>query len=537
MGVFRSRIRSNSHPTDLARHPDDSLVDDQAPESSSGADPIPDSVNRHAAASPQRIERGGSLRTPGRSFHHGSIFSSMDPAQYSSHGVREQTAELASFALSLNSQSLPNEQPSNVSIFDHNRQVDGSVLDETGSSVSTVRPVGAAVPVLSPPASGSSALTEMIRNPDTDPSGRRRRESYRRDSWSIPREDAASPLAKASTDEPTPVTESTSLLAKKPHSHAHHGYGLIDDVENQGVSGGGKAPNTLARAISNASKFTRLLCSPKSWNRRALWQEGVVYPASLLPSVLLGLLLNVLDALSYGMILFPLGEPMFSDLGSDGISMFYVSTIVAQLFFSCGGSIFKGGIGSEMIEVVPFFHKMAFMVLERVGEDNPRAVLATTILSFSISSVLTGLVFFLMGTCKLGSLIGFFPRHILIGCIGGVGFFLVATGIEVSARLPGPLEYNLETLKKPILETDTLALWTIPLFLAIGLLVLKRFIQANFLVGAYFIAVGIIFYVVKFIIGVPMDTLRDNGWVFAAPSSSNPWYHFYTLYGWLNSTS
>lgn len=48
------------------------------------------------------------------------------------------------------------------------------------------------------------------------------------------------------------------------------------------------------------------------------------------------------------MILFPLGNPIFSNLGSAGISIFYVSTIIAQLTFSCG-SIFKGGIGSELV--------------------------------------------------------------------------------------------------------------------------------------------------------------------------------------------
>lgn len=49
------------------------------------------------------------------------------------------------------------------------------------------------------------------------------------------------------------------------------------------------------------------------------------------------------------MILFPLGEPIFAQTGADGISMFYVSCIVAQLVYSCGGSIFKGAVGSEMV--------------------------------------------------------------------------------------------------------------------------------------------------------------------------------------------
>jgi SulP family sulfate permease len=49
------------------------------------------------------------------------------------------------------------------------------------------------------------------------------------------------------------------------------------------------------------------------------------------------------------MILFPLGQPIFEKLGSAGISMFYISCIISQLVYSCGGSIFKGGIGSEMV--------------------------------------------------------------------------------------------------------------------------------------------------------------------------------------------
>jgi SulP family sulfate permease len=48
------------------------------------------------------------------------------------------------------------------------------------------------------------------------------------------------------------------------------------------------------------------------------------------------------------MILFPLGSPIFAGLGSAGISIFYVSTIVSQLTFSLG-SIFKGGVGSELV--------------------------------------------------------------------------------------------------------------------------------------------------------------------------------------------
>lgn len=55
--------------------------------------------------------------------------------------------------------------------------------------------------------------------------------------------------------------------------------------------------------------------------------------------------------MALGMILFPLGQPVFANLGSDGISMFYVSCIISQLVYSGGGSSFRGGVGSEMVSV------------------------------------------------------------------------------------------------------------------------------------------------------------------------------------------
>ncbi|EPS42819.1 hypothetical protein H072_3208 [Dactylellina haptotyla CBS 200.50] len=291
----------------------------------------------------------------------------------------------------------------------------------------------------------------------------------------------------------------------------------------------GSAEEINARNAYICSLAMRI-ASPKSWDKRAIWRNAVVAPVSTLPAVILGLLLNVLDGLSYGMILFPLGESIFSDLAPDGLSMFYVSCIVSQLVYSCGFSKFKGGVGSEMIEVVPFFHKMAFTILSEVGSGHPEVVLSTTIVSMALSSIMTGLVFFLLGYLKSGSLIGFFPRHILVGCIGGVGWFLIATALEVAARLDGSLEYNLNTLEQ-LVSFPTLLMWMVPLGLAIVLLVILQFVNHPFTVPIFFISVPAIFYVI--VAAVPSLTivgLRDRGWIFDAPKSGVPFWHFYTLY-------
>jgi SulP family sulfate permease len=81
-----------------------------------------------------------------------------------------------------------------------------------------------------------------------------------------------------------------------------------------------------------------------------------------------------------------------------------------------------------MIEAVPFFHILVNIIQSEIGDDvsqarrpktetdgQDQAIISTTMVAFAFSSILTGAVFFTLGAFKLGSLIGYFPRHILVG--------------------------------------------------------------------------------------------------------------------------
>lgn len=173
---------------------------------------------------------------------------------------------------------------------------------------------------------------------------------------------------------------------------------------------------------------------------------------------------------------------------------------------------------------------MAYTILNHIGEEHPNRVLATTILSFSISSIMTGCVFFIMGQCKIGTLIGFFPRHILLGCIGGVGLFLVLTGLEVAGRLNGSFDFNKATIEE-LCRPTTLPLWTIPLGLAICLFIGKRWVKHPLTDATYFVSIIAFFYL--FVLVIPqlsLQDLRSKGWVFESPKAGVPFYHFYSLY-------
>ncbi|OBZ83165.1 Uncharacterized protein C24H6.11c [Choanephora cucurbitarum] len=331
------------------------------------------------------------------------------------------------------------------------------------------------------------------------------------------------------------LSPSSSAPSRKKlhHKKSSNNYFSISDSDPE------LGNQTQEGSIEDQQESTRKQEQSYSYYRRITWKQlrdpqtwikCFTQPLRYIPAVILGLLLNLLDAISYGMITFPLNNPMFASFGPDGISMFFVSCIVSQLVYSCGGSAFDGGNGSMMIEVVPFLHIIAERIVSVVGSDRPDVAIPSTVVAFAMSSIMTGLAFFLLGALKLGKLIGFFPRHILVGTIGGVGWFLVATGIEVSGRLDEDLEYTIPMFKKVFLESHTFMLWFSAFAVAILLRLIQHRITSPLVVPVFFMVLPLAFYLIVLVLGLDVSQVRNDGWIFPLVESNTPFWHFYTYF-------
>jgi SulP family sulfate permease len=499
-------------------------ADDQT--SQHGSHAIPRSRPMVASANPlsmSMLSSSYNQRNPIRSFAHQTSHSMSDNPQYSSQGVRERTQELASYALDSAAYSQPRRRASSAATESIASRpalpidIEGRPsLDSTGSDlIAEERESGPASPetVIAP--FPSNRLPSI-----GSPGFRGRKEEDRQER----RYGAAVPDLTVQDTEETPLLPKARLSrtdsqSQRTPSTKDTGFGSLKSRFMRSLETGREHLAQAGRSVTN----------PKNYTRDAVY-AGATASLQMSSAVFLGLLLNILDALSYGYILFPLGSPIFSQTGPDGISIFFVSCIVSQLCYSLGLSIFRGGVGSEMIEVVPFFHRMAYSIMDRMEGASDDAVIATTIVAYCLSSIITGMIFLALGTFKLGNLVSFFPQHILIGCIGGVGFFLVVTGIEVSARLGGSLNYDLDTLYK-LFSSDTIYLWTLPLVLSLIIMGLERRYKSPFLLPGFFIMVFAAFYIIaKAILGIDLDVLRDSGWIFEAPEAGVPFYRFYSYF-------
>lgn len=461
-------------------------------------------------------------RNPIRSFAHQTSHGFGETPQYSSQGVRERSSQLASYALDSETYQ---DRPSRNSFADSEQRSGrhASGLSDHHEGRSTP---------------DSAAWTDTIdedseaetpETPETVVGPERSEYAFASPIPPRHRDEGLPELAVQNADENSPLLPVPHLprLDSQPKQSDYGTYPSKNPKKPSKRQFSWKG--TLSTGREHALTLRHSLTNPKNFTKDSI-ASGAVRSLSTLSAVFLGLLLNILDALSYGYILFPLGAPIFSQTGPDGISIFFVSCVVAQLCYSLGLSAFRGGVGSEMIEVVPFFHNMAYAIMDHMEGEPVEAIMATTIVAYCLSSILTGLIFLALGAFKLGNLVSFFPRHILIGCIGGVGFFLMVTGIEVSARIEGNLNYDLNTLHK-LFSADTWYLWLLPLFLAISIMVLQRMIKSSFVLPAFFVAIFAIFYtIVKGIFHMDLEDARNAGWIFEQPEAGVKFYRFYSYF-------
>lgn len=117
-------------------------------------------------------------------------------------------------------------------------------------------------------------------------------------------------------DTPEEANEVSPLLAARSPESQGPAYGTgqenghhVVDLEDQKFAKprtwfGRKADSIWDSTGARLVEVVPLVVNPKRWDRTAIWENVVVAPVACLPAVVVGLLLNILDALSYGEYLF-----------------------------------------------------------------------------------------------------------------------------------------------------------------------------------------------------------------------------------------
>eukprot|EP00457_Paulinella_chromatophora_P001870 gb/GEZN01001872.1/.p1 GENE.gb/GEZN01001872.1/~~gb/GEZN01001872.1/.p1 ORF type:complete len:875 (+),score=80.42 gb/GEZN01001872.1/:73-2697(+) len=256
---------------------------------------------------------------------------------------------------------------------------------------------------------------------------------------------------------------------------------------------------------------------PIPFSSEAATPNRLVRALKQVPSLLIAVTLNLMLCVPFGLAFFPARWTAFPVSRSVGIQMWLFSTIVCQVVMSLQSS-FPFAAGMMMVENIPFMHALAHEAIQQMGEG--KDTLATVMFEFALSSFACGVTFYCLGRFKLGTVVSFFPRHVIVGCIGGVGVFVTQAGLESATGVP--FYWTQENISVFLTHLPVVKLWALSLSLSFLLRLILYLRHLPLLPPVYFVAIPPFFYLSLYLFGVPISVAREEGWFFERAESSSP---------------
>jgi SulP family sulfate permease len=247
---------------------------------------------------------------------------------------------------------------------------------------------------------------------------------------------------------------------------------------------------------------------------RLAWLKIMHQVILQIPAVLITVCLNFMMGIPFGASYFPT-ELQLQGKEVLGLRMFLFSTMMAQFIFTFE-SKFDNAIGLQMVENVPFCLELARIVISEQSCEG--GATSTLFFLFGFSSVLVGLVFYLLGRLEMGRIVYFFPSHVLVGCIGGLGAFIIVTAIEVSTNTT--FTFTVQGFNVSIIGQFNLLLPVLMLEIFLRLIIYATKGQYSLLPPVFYCMITPLFYATLFCLGINKGVAEELGYFFPPINSS-----------------
>ncbi|KAL3786183.1 hypothetical protein HJC23_001259 [Cyclotella cryptica] len=343
-------------------------------------------------------------------------------------------------------------------------------------------------------------------------------------------------LSERMTVPPFSMVEDGSL-----GSLSTHGDDDNDEKEENGHGNEGRMLPSLRESMRSSKQ--KHLHKTIADEVRTSYSSRLIQIASQIPAVAIVSVLNFMIGIPFGASYFPVewsntvssssslssSSPYDNDNGTGpsggefplsgkealGLRMFLFSTAMAQLAFTYT-SKFTNGVGLQMVENVPFCLELARIVMMEVGCG--RDALSTLFFLFGLSSVLVGAVFYVLGKFALGRVVYFFPSHVLVGCIGGIGAFIITTSLEVSTNTT--FHFTMEGIRNCILQQFYLLAPVLAFEVLLRTLMHVTDHRYPLLAPIYYCAITPVFYLMLWGFDLDFDAAEQAGYFFPPLSAS-----------------
>lgn len=139
---------------------------------------------------------------------------------------------------------------------------------------------------------------------------------------------------------------------------------------------------------------------------------------------------------------------------------------------------------------------------------------ATVTMMIVVTTLLSGLIFLLLGVFKLGGLARFLPYPVIGGFLAGTGWLLVQGGIGIMANLPLGAEW---------FQGSVFRLWIPGLALAIVIYAVLQKMKQPYTIPVLMMAASLVFYAYAWIMHASLEGLRSAGWLLSPYASASKW--------------
>jgi SulP family sulfate permease len=231
-------------------------------------------------------------------------------------------------------------------------------------------------------------------------------------------------------------------------------------------------------------------------------------PRSLFANLASGLifgLLNIAYAISLAAFIFT------GDIAQHlptGVGLVLIAYFITGLIIAIGSSI-PGVISSPKGNICVIIALMAASIAGTASLSSSHQILPTIVAAIMISTVLSGMFLFMLGSFRIGNLIRFVPYPVIGGYFAGAGYLLVKGSFSVMTSIG----FSFEQIHL-FLHPHNLMLWIPGLFFAILLFGLERHYK-HFLVMPGLLLAGIgVFYCMLYLTHTSIDQAKGLGLLF-----------------------
>ena len=152
---------------------------------------------------------------------------------------------------------------------------------------------------------------------------------------------------------------------------------------------------------------------------------------------------------------------------------------------------------------------IAISIAGMMTGSDPQTLFANIFAAIALSTVLTGIAFFLLGHFKLGNLVRYIPYPVMGGFLAATGWLLFKGGLQVSTDVVFDV-LNIGAFLSQVNYGQLLC----GIIFGVGLLLLNRFFPASMLVmPGTIIGSIVLFLVTAKVLGFSTAELQANGWL------------------------